>query len=84
MSNGIFPKDDPASTARYKLFYRWLYSSDAAELMPSTPGALADLQAILNDALWAAYNAGYSQATQDCEAARLAPPGSWSGCEQNS
>ena len=70
MTAPLYPKDDPASVARYKLFNRWLHSPDAAQLMQSAPGTLDNLQTLLNDALWAAYCAGYTQAVNDSEAAQ--------------
>ena len=70
MSIPLYPKDDPASIARYKLFYRWLHSSETLQQIASAPGPLNDLRNILEDALWSAYQAGYSQAANDSEAAQ--------------
>ena len=69
MSNPLHP-DDPASVARFKLFYRWLHNSESLQQIASEPGPLNNLQTILEDALWSAYQAGYSQAANDSEAAQ--------------
>lgn len=68
MSNPLYP-DDSASEARYRLFYRWLHSSQTLQQVASEPGPINDLRNILEDALWGAYQAGYSQAAIDSEAA---------------